>query len=43
MLSQLRTPDGSVGFGEDKPLRPNDSPQNRRKNRRVELHIAKSP
>ncbi|HTV23637.1 MAG TPA: OmpA family protein [Polyangiaceae bacterium] len=31
----------ATGFGEAKPLVPNDSPQNREKNRRVEFNITK--
>ncbi len=32
----------SVGFGRKKPLVPNDTPANRAKNRRVEIHIIKA-
>lgn len=31
----------STGFGETKPLLPNDSPEGREKNRRVEFHVTK--
>lgn len=31
----------AVGFGEERPLVPNDSPENRAKNRRIELRIIK--
>ncbi|MBN1282652.1 MAG: OmpA family protein [Proteobacteria bacterium] len=32
----------TVGYGRTKPLLPNDSPANRAKNRRVEIHIIKA-
>lgn len=30
----------AVGFGEQRPLKPNDSPQNKEQNRRTEFHVA---
>ncbi|HDL19055.1 MAG TPA: chemotaxis protein MotB, partial [Bacteroidetes bacterium] len=31
----------SIGYGENRPLVPNDSPDNRSKNRRVEIYLEK--